>query len=70
MKTNVSARYDEKKTVTGIIYLWDISQTRDTARHILDIFCTPKPPRNVVVATTKWSKPSKDNEGDRRAELQ
>jgi hypothetical protein len=68
-ETNVSVRYNEKKTVTGIIYLWDDSQTRDTARHILGILCTLKP-RNVVVVTTKWSEPLKNNEGDRHAELQ
>ena len=68
-KDLVLDRYNDKKTVSGIIYLWDISQTRNTARHIIDIFCTPKPPRNVITATTKWSESSNSDEGGRDVEV-
>lgn len=61
--------YSDQKTVAGIIYLWDVSQTRDTTRHILDLFCTTKPPKNVVVATTKWQVPPTTDEGEREKVL-
>jgi hypothetical protein len=36
---------------------------------ILNIFCSPAPPSGVVVATTKWSNSSTEDETNRQTEL-
>jgi hypothetical protein len=47
-----------------------MTQIRDTTRHILDLFCDARPPRGVVIATTKWSETPTDTERRRAEDIQ
>ncbi|GLB39697.1 hypothetical protein LshimejAT787_0702070 [Lyophyllum shimeji] len=57
--------YDADMTLAGVIYLYEITQTRmlGTARKNLDMFnklCGPNAARNIILATTKWSEVTTD----------
>ena len=47
-----------------------MTQIRDNTRQILDLFCDARPPRGVVIATTKWSTTPTDTERRRAEDIQ
>ncbi|KAG6852770.1 hypothetical protein C0991_009210 [Blastosporella zonata] len=66
--------YQDGMKLAGVIYLCEISQTRDlsAARKNLDHFeklCGDRGTKNVILVTTKWSSPPSDFEMKRETDL-
>ena len=64
----------QDRQLSGIIYLHDITQARMTGSSLTNLrmfrkLCGDENLKNVILATTKWAKPSKDVEVSREQEL-